>query len=356
MPTNWTTDPRYDAGVARWLLLCIALVFLMVVVGGITRLTDSGLSMVDWRPLLGTLPPLSEQAWQRSFEQYQQYPQFQQTFPTMTLAEYKGIFFWEYVHRLLGRVIGLVFVLPLVYFWLRGRLSTVLKRRLLIALVLGGAQGVMGWYMVMSGLIDVPRVSHLRLTAHLCLALLIMCYLFWLLLALRRTPLPPPRPGHQLLAGLLVAVAVVQVVYGALVAGLRAGYLYNTFPKMGDQWVADGVYAAHLALGNFVHNPVTVQFVHRWLAMLFLGLVLAYWLQLRRDPEPRRRNAAALLFVLTLAQVLLGIYTLVNGVPLGAGVMHQGGAAALLLALVWVIHGQTGSVPVFADTSVRQPS
>jgi len=208
-----------------WLWLLIAMVFGMVVVGGVTRLTGSGLSIVEWAPILGTLPPLNHADWMAAFGKYQQYPQYRITHPDMTLAEFQGIFFWEYVHRLLGRLVGMVFLLPFLWFWLRGCLSARLRGRLLVALGLGALQGLMGWLMVKSGLVDEPRVSHFRLAAHLGLAFSIMAYLFWVLLQLRgdaaRAVARAAAP--RVLLWSVAALTVLQIVYGAFVAGLRYG-------------------------------------------------------------------------------------------------------------------------------------
>lgn len=326
--------------ISTWIWVMIALVFCMVVVGGVTRLTGSGLSIVEWAPIMGTMPPLNEQEWTAAFEQYQQYPQFRIDHPDMTLSEFKGIFFWEYVHRLLGRVIGMVFLLPFLWFWARGSLSPGLRWRLLGALLLGGLQGAMGWFMVKSGLVNEPRVSHYRLAAHLGIAFLIMCYLLWLQFEVRATPRErrvgsAPR-GSVAVIGVLL---VLQVIYGAFVAGLRAGWGYNTFPKMGTQWIADAVMSLEPWWLNLFENAATVQFVHRWLGTAVLVVVVWFWLHVRagRYALSQRQSAAALM-LLVLTQYLLGVYTLLEVVPLVPAVMHQGCAGLVLLAWVWVLH------------------
>ncbi len=323
-----------------WIWLLIAMVFSMVIVGGVTRLTGSGLSIVEWAPIMGTLPPLGEQQWMHAFEQYQQYPQFRVDHPDMTLAEFKGIFFWEYVHRLLGRTIGMVFLLPFLWFWARGCLSVRLRWALLGALLLGGMQGAMGWFMVKSGLVDEPRVSHYRLAAHLGIAFLIMCYLFWLQLLLRTTG-RETRVGRAP-RGVLPAIGIVlllQIVYGAFVAGLRAGWGYNTFPMMGDRWIPTAVMAMEPRWLNLFESAATVQFVHRWLGTVLLALVIGFWLHVRagRYSLVQRQSAAALM-LLVLTQYLLGVYTLLKVVPLLPAVMHQGCASLVLVACVWVFH------------------
>lgn len=327
------------SAINMWIATMIALVFSMVVVGGITRLTGSGLSIVEWAPIMGTLPPLNEHDWLEAFAQYQQYPQYRIDHPDMTLAQFKGIFFWEYVHRLLGRAIGLVFLVPFLWFWLRGCLSPRLRMRLLGALLLGGLQGAMGWFMVKSGLVDEPRVSHFRLAAHLGLAFLIMCYLLWLLLELQPRR-HEGRVGTASLAlrGVLGALLVVQIIYGAFVAGLRAGWGYNTFPRMGPDWLPAAATNLDPWWHNLVENPWMIQFLHRWIGTAVVLLVIWFWWRVRGGRYSlTQRKSAATLMVLTLAQYLLGLYTLLNVVPLTPAVMHQGCAALVLLAYVWVL-------------------
>ncbi len=324
-----------------WLWLLIAMVFGMVVVGGVTRLTGSGLSIVEWAPILGTLPPLNHADWMAAFGKYQQYPQYRITHPDMTLAEFQGIFFWEYVHRLLGRLVGMVFLLPFLWFWLRGCLSARLRGRLLVALGLGALQGLMGWLMVKSGLVDEPRVSHFRLAAHLGLAFSIMAYLFWVLLQLRgdaaRAVARAAAP--RVLLWSVAALTVLQIVYGAFVAGLRAGLVYNTFPKMGERWIAEGVMGMDPAWLSLLEHDVTIQFVHRWLGTALLFLVAALWLRVRagRFALAQRASVAALMGLVAL-QYGLGVYTLLGQVPIVPAVMHQGCASLVLLAVVWVLH------------------
>jgi len=338
-----STDIRGSRGaVFAWLWLLIVLVFCMVVVGGVTRLTGSGLSIVEWAPIVGTVPPLDETEWQSAFDKYKQYPQYRLTHPDMTLGEFKGIFFWEYVHRLLGRSIGMVFLLPFLWFWSRGSLSPGLRWRLLVALGLGGLQGTVGWLMVKSGLVDEPRVSHFRLAAHLGIAFLIMAYLFWLVLGLRAQSGAAPRKSVAVPRVLLRAVSVltlVQIVYGAFVAGLRAGWGYNTFPKMGDRWIAEKVMAMEPRWLNLFEDHATVQFVHRWVGTLLLVAVTVLWLKVRAGAFTHaQRASSAVLFALVALQYVLGVYTLLKVVPLAPAVAHQGCASLVLLALVAVWH------------------
>jgi cytochrome c oxidase assembly protein subunit 15 len=327
--------------VRLWLAVVIAMVFSMVVVGGITRLTGSGLSMVEWEPIMGVVPPLSDADWHAAFEAYKQYPQYRLTHPDMDLSGFQGIFFWEYVHRVLGRTIGLVFAVPFFWFLARGAFARPLALRLGIALFLGGLQGFVGWLMVKSGLVDEPRVSHFRLAAHLGLALTIIAYLGWVLLSLRpRGSTAPvgqagiPRP----LLRLLTILVGVQIIYGAFVAGLRAGWGYNTFPRMGDRWIAEAVMAMDPWWVNLLEDHATVQFLHRVLGTLLVVAVGAVWLRYRNSARDRvQRHGLDVLLGLLLAQYALGVYTLVNVVPLVPAVMHQGCAALIVLALVAVL-------------------
>lgn len=321
-----------------WLGVVALFVFAMVVVGGLTRLTDSGLSMVDWQPLMGVIPPLGLAEWQETFARYQQYPEYQKLYPDMTLDQFKGIFYWEYFHRLLGRLSGLVFTIPLLIFWWRGSLDPLLRRRLLIALVLGGLQGLLGWYMVKSGLVNEPRVSHYRLAAHLSLALFLLCWIFWLMLGVigRRTgPRAEPLPAG--FARVITGLIAVQIVYGAFVAGLHAGIGYNTFPTMNGRWIPAMMGQLDPAWLNLFENTVTVQFIHRgiaWLLLLVVG-VFSFGM-LRRRPDPAIRRAVLLLILAMAGQFLLGVWTLLAVVPVSLASLHQAGACVLLLASVYL--------------------
>lgn len=333
---------RHSARAVRaWLASVIVLVFAMVVVGGVTRLTGSGLSMVEWEPIMGIVPPLSESDWNAAFEAYKQYPQYRLTHPDMDLQGFKGIFFWEYVHRVLGRVIGMAFALPFFWFLLRGAFERPLALRLGGALMLGGMQGLMGWLMVKSGLVDEPRVSHFRLAAHLGLAFTIIGYLGWVLLSLRAEPRAANGQGPgvpQWALGMLSGLTVVQIVYGAFVAGLRAGWGFNTFPRMGEQWIADAVFAMEPWWRALIQDHATVQFMHRLLGTVLLLFVAFVWLRYRASARDRvQRRFLHLLFALVVCQYVLGVYTLVNVVPLVPAVMHQGCAALLVVALVGVL-------------------
>lgn len=324
-----------------WLATVIAMVFAMVVVGGVTRLTGSGLSMVEWEPIMGVVPPLSEADWNAAFDAYKQYPQYKLTHPDMDLAGFKGIFFWEYVHRVLGRAIGMAFAIPFFWFLARGAFSRPLSIRLGIALALGGMQGFVGWLMVKSGLVDEPRVSHIRLAAHLGLAFTIIGYLSWVLLSLlpRRASADRQAPGvPRWMLGGVTALLVLQVLYGAFVAGLKAGWGYNTFPRMGDRWVAEAVMAIDPWWQALLHDHATVQFVHRTLGTVLLVAVATLWFVFRARIAGRLQGKFLHLLLATVViQYALGVYTLVNVVPLVPAVMHQACAALVVMALVGVL-------------------
>ena len=328
-----------DRAVGVWLLVCCFLVFAMVVLGGVTRLTGSGLSMVRWAPLSGAIPPITAAAWEAEFNHYQQSPEFQKVNHQMTVNEFKTIFYVEYFHRLLGRAIGLVFLVPFLVFLWRGRIRRALIPKLSLVFVLGGLQGLLGWYMVKSGLVDVPRVSPYRLTAHLIVAVAIYAYLFWTALGLLRE-----RSHHSTISSRsrgaigITAMIVVTILSGGFVAGLKAGHAFNTFPLMAGQWIPPGYRVAEPFWLNFFETIPAVQFNHRWLAITTFVLVLLFALRAWRDDALRTyRAAVAVLAMLALIQVSLGISTLVLHVPVVLAAAHQGAALALLTAALYVV-------------------
>lgn len=334
-----TQDPKKYA-VSSWLFVMAALVFLMVVVGGATRLTESGLSMVDWRPVTGILPPVSEADWTDEFAKYQTSPEYKLKNAGMSLAEFKEIFYWEWGHRVLGRVIGLAFFLPLVWFWVRGQIPEGYRGRLIALFILGGSQGLLGWYMVQSGLVDEPAVSQYRLAAHLSLALFIFSALFWTALGLRFSPqseqAPQPSARLQLFARLTLAVTAVQIVLGAFVAGLKAGYIHNTWPLMDGGLVPFGLTMMDPGWINLFENAVTVQFNHR-MGAYGLACVAGYtaWLAWRE----RAVTGRAGLFLLSalLFQIVVGIITLLMVVPVFWGTLHQAGGVLVLTAALTLV-------------------
>jgi cytochrome c oxidase assembly protein subunit 15 len=333
-------DPSWGRSVAVWLIACCALVFAMVVVGGITRLTQSGLSIVEWQPIVGALPPLDDNAWEETFSKYQETPQFRRVNPHMDLAGFKGIFWWEYVHRLLGRLIGAVFLLPLVWFAALGRISRALTWRLAGIFVLGGLQGAMGWYMVQSGLVDDPRVSQYRLAGHLAMALLIYAAMLWIALDLLFPRERAPARAPRAFAFALATLVFVMAVSGSFVAGIRAGLAYNTFPLMGGRLVPPGMFVIEPWYLNFFGNIATVQFDHRLIAWLLALLVPWFWLRVRRaTAAPRRARLAADLLLGALAlQLSLGIATLLNAVPVPLAAAHQAGALLVFTAALLSAH------------------
>ena len=332
-----------DRAIAAWLLACCALVFAMVVVGGVTRLTHSGLSIVEWQPIVGTLPPLDEAQWQATFEKYKLTPEYKLVNAGMSLDEFKGIFWWEYYHRLLGRLIGFAFLLPFLWFLVRRRIPEGYGLPLAGIFVLGGLQGAMGWYMVKSGLVEDPRVSQFRLTAHLGLAFVIFGAMQWVAMSL----LFPGRveSGRESVrsarswAGWLAVLVFAMVLTGGLVAGIRAGFAYNTFPLMNGSVVPPEIMMIEPWWRNFFWNMATVQFDHRLGAWLLAFLVpVLWWKVLRADVPSRARTGAHLMLAMLALQVALGITTLLLVVPLPLAAAHQAGAVLLFASALNLAH------------------
>jgi heme a synthase len=313
--------------VAAWLFACAALAFLVVLIGGVTRLTRSGLSIVEWQPLVGALPPLSQADWEALFAKYRETPEFRQVNFSITLEGFKRIFWWEYIHRLLARLIGVVFLLPYLYFLVRKSLDRPLAWKLGGIFLLGALQGMVGWYMVKSGLVDDPKVSPVRLTMHLGLALAIFSAELWLALQLLA-----PKQRFDAFAPVMPLVVFLMALSGGMVAGLRAGYAYNTFPLMNGHIVPPEVMLLEPWWRNFVYNIATVQLLHRAFFWALAVLVLIAWW---RDRRSAAANALLLAFA---AQASLGIATLLNGVPIPLGAAHQGGAVLVLAAALWYTH------------------
>lgn len=341
--TQSLTASDSDKAIAIWLLICCATVFSMVVLGGVTRLTGSGLSMVQWAPIMGILPPLNQQAWQETFNLYQQFPEFQIKNFHMTLDDFKSIFWFEYAHRLLGRGIGIIFFLPFLFFFFTRKVNKSLTPKLLTMFVLGGLQGLMGWYMVKSGLVDDPHVSQYRLTAHLTLAIIIYAYMFWVALDLL---LPKPNssdinndPKLARLATIITSIIFITIMSGGFVAGTRAGFAFNTFPLMDGQWIPNGLFSVFPLWRNFFENIITVQFDHRVLATLLFLIIPVFWFKTRKLELESRANIGIHLLLAALAlQITLGISTLLLVVPVSLAAAHQGGAVILLTASLFVSH------------------
>lgn len=332
--------------IIAWLLLGCVLVAGMVVLGGVTRLTGSGLSMVDWEPVSGILPPMSAEAWQVEFDAYKESPQYRLVNQGMSLDAFKRIFWYEYAHRVSGRMIGVVFMVPFLYFLVRRRIPPGLLPRLLVILALGGAQGLLGWWMVKSGLVDVPRVSPYRLTAHLGLAVLVYCVTLWTALSLMVTDRGAAQPdGGDAESGVsaralarrgtfVFGLAGLTLLSGGFVAGLHAGLVYNTFPMMGTSWFPPELFGQTPWWRNFFEDPVTAQFDHRVLAMMLLAGVIAVWWWCREGANASARRWAHAALVVVLIQVGLGIATLLLRVPISLAVLHQANALLLVTALL----------------------
>ena len=335
---------RQRTQVIYWLAICALLVFLMVILGGAVRLTGSGLSMVDWRPVVGIIPPIGDYAWSKVFNAYKQFPEYKLVNQGMNLAEFKFIFYMEYIHRVLGRLIGIVFIVPFVVFLYRGGLPLSLKRSLWVLLALGACQGLMGWFMVKSGLVSDPHVSQYRLTAHLLLAVVIFIMFQRLIcgLAFSDQILSTTDSGSKFNARITafytLLVTLLMIVTGGFMAGTRAGYIYNSWPKMGQDWVPEMVWALIPWWKNMFENPLTIQFVHRWLAFAVVLSVLYLGVRvIRQEPCRMVRGLAIASIALVIVQVVLGITTLLGGVPIVLGVAHQGVALILvgLIAAIW---------------------
>lgn len=323
-----------------WLFSGVLLILIMVSIGGITRLTHSGLSMVNW-DFIGSLPPMTEEAWQASFEDYQQYPEYKELNYHFTLSDFKSIFWWEYIHRQFGRLIGMVFLLPFLWLIATKRIDRKLFFKLLIMLGMGACQALLGWYMVKSGLANVPRVSQFRLAAHLLTAFLTCSYIFWVALDLiyEKGSKPLVLPGMRKWGWALFFVLIFQIVYGAFVAGLRAGLVHNTWPLMDGALVHEAVTSMSPMWQNFFEGKSGVQFVHRYGAFAVVGLVLTIWLKCRKfQLDSSQRKAVNAISVLVASQFVLGVLTLLMHVPLFLGIAHQVVALMLLLGSVMFLH------------------
>jgi cytochrome c oxidase assembly protein subunit 15 len=316
----------------------------MVIIGGITRLTHSGLSITEWNLIMGTIPPLNDADWQDAFQKYQQTPEFQKINFDMPLEEFKYIFFWEFIHRFIGRMIGVVFLIPFIYFVARKRFDKEMMRKALFLFLLGGLQGVIGWYMVYSGLQNDPHVSHYRLAMHLITAFITFGFTLWFALDLIY-PINKEYSVHTKdntlykLTKIILGIVCVQIIYGAFVAGLHAGKVYTTFPKMGEEWIASAVNAMQPMWRNFTENLAGVQFIHRTIAWLLVTLTGMYWfISTRFDLSKRQRNAITILVCVLVYQFLLGVFTLIYSVPVTLGVLHQMGAFFLFTSVIYLMH------------------
>ncbi|MCY2687366.1 COX15/CtaA family protein [Salinimicrobium sp. TH3] len=327
--------------VVYWLFTGCFLIFVMVVVGGITRLTNSGLSISDYKLITGTIPPLTEEQWVAEFEFYKQFPEYQKLHYHFTLEDFKGIYFWEWLHRLIGRLIGLVFIIPFLYFLFTKQLTKPTIYKSLVLLFLGGFQGFLGWYMVKSGLVDMPSVSHYRLAAHLTTAFVTFAYCFWVAMDLIYPKKKQINTSFRNLVWVGMIILLLQIIWGAFVAGLDAGWIHNFWPWMtGGEWVHETVYIEQNPLWrNFIEGKSGVQFVHRYLAYVVVAIILYIWYRSRnlQLTLPQQRGVQWLVGLVFL-QFLLGVLTLIYAVPLWLGVAHQVGAFFLLTAMTFTLH------------------
>ncbi len=323
--------------ISNWLYSVAFLVFIMVVVGGITRLTESGLSITEWKPITGALPPLSEADWLSEFTKYQQIPEYREiSGPAgMTLADFKFIYFWEWVHRLLGRLIGVAFALPLLWFAVKRAIPSGYAMRLVALLALGGLQGTIGWWMVSSGLSERTDVSHFRLAVHLLTALFILGGLVWTALDLRQLARGNDRPARLTGLGLAVlAVLFVQLLFGAYTAGLNAGYVANTWPLMNEYFVPGGINWAAGVWAALNNDPYLIHFIHRWWAWVVVGFLVL----LARKVRPLNRRSSVAIHIAFGSQIVLGIATVMTGIDIHLAVLHQAVGALVVAATVWGVH------------------
>lgn len=327
--------------VIYWLLTGCALIFIMVVVGGITRLTHSGLSISNYKLISGTLPPMNEADWAAAFDLYKQYPEYQKINSGFSLEEFKDIYFWEWIHRVIGRFIGMVFLLPFLYFLLKKQLSKATVKKCLLLLFLGGFQGFLGWYMVKSGLVDNPDVSHYRLAMHLTTAFITFAYTLWVALDLW---FPTKKEIHKGLRNLIrfgLGLLIIQIIWGAFVAGLDAGWIHNHWPLMNDgKLIHETVTIEQNPVWkNFVEGKSGVQFVHRYLAYVVVAIIGLIWYKTKKvSLTPLQKKGVNTLLGLVLLQFIFGVFTLILQVPVWLGVLHQVVAFFLLAAMTFTLH------------------
>lgn len=336
-----------------WLVLIAALIFVMVIIGGATRLTGSGLSITEWKPIIGAIPPLNLADWQEAFEKYKQIPQYHQVNAGMSLDEFKSIFWWEWAHRFFGRFIGVAFLLPFLFFLFTQRVEPALKPKLWALFALGGLQGFVGWYMVASGLVERTDVSQYRLALHLGLAVFIFAAIIWVALGLRArsssATSPRPAASFRLTAYALTALIFLQIIAGAFVAGLKAGKTFTTWPLMDGQFIPNGLAQLTPLWRNLFENIMTVQFNHRMIAYFIAILVIAHLLHAVVTGYRGAAMRMGLVATFTCAQIILGIMTLLHVVPLDLALIHQAGALILLTAALWHSHTLHKSTAIRAD-------
>ncbi|TWO32678.1 heme A synthase [Seonamhaeicola sediminis] len=330
-----------NKNVIYWLLTGCLLIFIMVVVGGITRLTHSGLSISNYKLISGTIPPMNDVEWQEAFDLYKQYPEYQKLNSHFTLQDFKDIYFWEWLHRVIGRLIGLVFFIPFMYFLIRKQLSKPTIKKAIVLLLMGGFQGFLGWYMVKSGLVDNPDVSHYRLAAHLTTAFITFAYTFWVALDLIFTKSKPINKKFRNLVRWGLLVLLIQIIYGAFVAGLDAGFIHNHWPMMSEgKFMHSTVYIEkEPLLKNFIEGKSGVQFLHRILAYIVVLFVFLIWKKSKSlTLTTYQSKGIKTLNIFVLLQFLLGVFTILLQVPVWLGVAHQVGAFFLLSAMTFTLH------------------
>ncbi len=328
--------------VSIWLFICCAMIFIMVAIGGVTRLTESGLSITQWKPVTGVIPPMNDTQWQAEFSEYQKIPEYQQLRKGMSLDEYKNIYFWEYLHRLWGRLIGIVFALPLIYFWVRGKLHQDWKIPLAVLFFLGLNQGFLGWYMVQSGLSVNVDVSQYRLTAHLTLAAIIYAYMLWIALHIKNFYKSAPlvsAPKNLRYATILVFIIFwLTFIMGGFMAGTNAGLLYATFPKFNGDWIPGGMWILEPLYRNLFENPTTIHAVHRFVATaLVIGAIGLMLYSFFAKASKKIKVPAIHVGVMALIQMALGISAIARAVPITLGTAHQAGAMVLLTFFLWLL-------------------
>jgi len=339
---------KANKAISTWLFIGAFLVAAIVITGGITRLTNSGLSMVTWEPISGIIPPLNVEDWQREFNNYKTSPEFQLKNRNFDLEDFKSIFWWEYIHRAFARIIGLVFIFPFLFFLFTKKLKNKsLMKHLIIIFLLGGFQGFLGWFMVSSGLVDKPHVNHYRLASHLMAALTLFGYIIWVALQLRFADTKTNADSNVQIRKLLrtsMIFIIIQIVYGAFMAGLKAGYMFPSFPKMGDSWFPVSLHYAFMEEGmlGLIENPMLVQFMHRWIPLFIIiiaGILLFKTEAKSKNINVQQRRIIRVLNFMVLIQIILGVYTILFSVPITLGVLHQFGAVILfainLLALFY---------------------
>jgi len=325
--------------IINWLNFGLIVIILMVIIGGITRLTQSGLSITDWKPVTGIIPPLNKDEWSVAFNEYKKFPEFNNLNFNMTISEYKTIYYWEYFHRLLGRIIGLIFLIPFLYFYYKNYLDSKLIKRLLILFLLGLSQGLMGWYMVKSGLVDDPHISHYRLAAHFLLALIIIAYIYWIKLSLEFSNKMKVENFKYLnnLTNVVLLIFFIQITYGAFSAGLKVGQFWNTFPLIEGKIIpVDILHLKPLCL-NFLESPKTIQFIHRYMGVILLISIYFLSFKIKKIGVEFDFKSRCLVTLIT-CQFFLGIITLISKVPIILGISHQLLAIFLLLLLLNTKH------------------